>query len=236
MRQTNPSLDALIPVLHQRILVEILVRSPDRPLYRGELARRLDVPGSSLQRPLAALVGTGVLRKVRHGREVLFEVDRANPFLPELLGLLRKTRGLADVVRHALEPLRGRIDVAFIFGSFATASARTTSDVDVMVIGDASVGDLASPLHDAEEALGREVNAIAYTATAVRSRVLAKSHFLLTVLEQPRLLIVGTEPELEAIVGGRPGAAASRAPGGIRGATDRRRPQPARRPRRGRQR
>ena len=163
MRHENSSLDAVIPVLRQLILAELLVRSAGKPQYRVELARRLGVPASSLQRPLAAMVRAGILTAVNQGREVLYGVNRESPLIPELESLVRKTRGLADVVRGSLKPLRNRIRVAFIYGSMATGSEGPSSDVDLFVIGQATLGELSRSLASAEQVLQREVNAIVRT-------------------------------------------------------------------------
>src|SRR2546423_12962906 len=122
MRRTS-SLDAVVPVLRQRILAELLVREA-RPMYRVELARKLKLTPSSLQRPLQDMVRTGVLRATKRGREVLYEVDAENPLIPELRSLLRKSHGLVDVVREALEPFVNRIFAAFIYGSLPSGAER----------------------------------------------------------------------------------------------------------------
>src|SRR6059036_2482465 len=143
MRHESTSLDALVPVLRQLILAELLVRSSGKPMYRVELARRLGVSPSSLQRPLSAMVRTGILRAVRHGREVHYEPNRENPLLPELESLVRKTRGLADVIRATLEPFAERVALAFIYGPMAAGNERPSSDVDLFVVGDATLGELS---------------------------------------------------------------------------------------------
>ena len=229
MRQLNPSLDALIPVLQQRILVELLVRADGKPLYRGEIARRLEVSSSTLQRPLAALVRTHILITIRHGREILFEPNPGNPFLPELRRIILKTRGLVDVVRAALEPLRSRIRVAFIFGSIASGTQRADSDVDLLVIGDATLWDLTGPLAGAESILGREVNAIARSQDDILTRLRDRNRFLLAILEKPRLPVVSTEDDLAEIIGRESGGDPPGKPEGSRRPERDSRVKPARR-------
>jgi predicted nucleotidyltransferase len=206
MRRSS-SLDAVVPVLRQLILAELLVRE-SRPMYRVELARKLRVSPSSLQRPLQAMVRTGLLRATKRGREVLYEVDPENPLIPELRGLLRKSHGLVDVVREALKPFADRIFAAFIYGSFASGSERPTSDVDLIVIGDVTLSELTPSLHRAESALGRALNAVFYSEQTLSEKLATKNHFLNSVLDKPKLFVVGTEDELEAASGRRPGGAA----------------------------
>ena|SRR2546426_8363955 len=219
MRHESTSLDALVPVLRQLILAELLVRSSGKPMYRVELARRLGVSPSSLQRPLSAMVRTGILRAVRHGREVHYEPNRENPLLPELESLVRKTRGLADVIRAALRPFGDRARLAFIYGSMAAGNERPSSDVDLFVVGDATLGELSQVLGNAERTLGREVNAVVRTADEFRSRLQTKNHFIRSLLDKPKLFVVGTEHDLGELTGAEARGAApdeqGRAPGAL---------------------
>ena len=48
--------------------------------------------------------------------------------------------------------------VAFVFGSMANGTEKTRSDVDVMVIGEDSFGEVVNALYDAQAILGREIN------------------------------------------------------------------------------
>ena len=220
------SLDAVIPVLRQLILAELLVRAAGTPLYRGELAARLGVSPSSLQRPLSALAATGILKTTQRGRQLLYEPEPTNPLIPELAGLLRKTRGLLDVLRDALDPLRDEIVLAFVFGSMASGSERPGSDVDLLVIGKATLGTLTPALARAGSTLGREVNAIAYSVVDLRAKIKGKSHFLLSVLDKPRLFVAGNEHELESILERRTSGAAQNQRGRIGRAPRRRAKKP----------
>ncbi len=223
MRYDSSSLDALIPVLRQLILAELLVRSRGKSLYRVELARRLGVPASSLQRPLSAMVRAGVLTAVRRGRQLLYEANRESPLLPDVESLLRKTRGLADVVRSALKPLDGRVSVAFIYGSIAAGNERPSSDVDLFVIGVATLGEFSRSIGTAERTLEREINIIVRTPEQFIEQVKARNHFVRSVLDKPKLFIVGTQDELARIAGQALGGTASDQQRRARGSSRRRR-------------
>ena len=224
----SPSLDAVVPVLRQLILAELLVREA-RPMYRVELARKLSVSPSSLQRPLQAMARTGLLKVTKRGREVLYEADPENPLIPELRSLLRKSHGLLDIVRRALAAFSGKIIVAFVYGSMASGSERPSSDVDLLVVGDVTLSELTPSLHRAEETLGRPVNAVLYSRKRLGEKLAAKNHFLSSLLDKPKLFVVGTQDELDEVVG----AGTRRAPQdqrrGTRGAAGGDRAQPRRR-------
>ena len=54
-------LDALLPKTRQGILAALLGQ-PEKTWYASELARRMGVPSSSLQRELQALAQVGILK------------------------------------------------------------------------------------------------------------------------------------------------------------------------------
>jgi len=93
---------------------------------------------------------------------VYVQPDPECPFLAELQGIVVKTVGLVDVVAEALESLTDRIDVAFIYGSIARAEELASSDIDLMVMGAATRFELASPLRETDERLGRPINLSLY--------------------------------------------------------------------------
>jgi len=194
------ALDVLLPKTRQGILAALLVR-PDKPWFSSELARRLGVPSSSLQRELRDLTQAGILKSHRQGQMVYFQANRDSPLFPELRGLLLKTAGLVDVLAEALKPLTPKLQLVFVYGSIASAEERSESDIDLMVVGKTPRSDLALPLRRARELLGREINPTVYTRAEFARKLVTKDPFLIDVLTKPRLLVLGSEDELGKIAG-----------------------------------
>jgi DNA-binding transcriptional ArsR family regulator len=145
MLRNSRALDALISRTKQQILAATLLQ-PSRSWYLLELARHLGVRPSSLQRELKKLAQTGVLQKRTNGNRVYFQADPAFPIRPELASILAKTVGVIDVLREDLFPLKDRITVAFVYGSMATSTERSDSDIDLMVVGSSALSEIAKLL------------------------------------------------------------------------------------------
>src|SRR5471032_371605 len=141
----NVMLDALFPRTRQGILGAVLVQ-PERAWYVSELARRMGVPSSSLQRELQNLTEAKILKTHRQGRMVYYQANVDSPLFPDLRGLLLKTAGLADVLADALKPLASKLRIVFVYGSIASGSEQADSDIDLMVVGTVSPMELALPL------------------------------------------------------------------------------------------
>jgi DNA-binding transcriptional ArsR family regulator len=189
------ALDALLPKTRQGILAATLVQ-PEKAWYVSELARRMGVPSSSLQRELQALTEAGILKSYRQGRMIYYQANLNSPLFPDLRGLLLKTAGLVDVLRDALKPLAARITLASVYGSIASGQERSGSDIDLMVIGSISPADLALPLRRAREQLGREINPTVYSVSEFNRKRASKDHFLSQVLTGPRLIVLGSDNDL----------------------------------------
>jgi predicted nucleotidyltransferase len=194
--RNNAPLNALFPKTRQGILAATLVR-PEKAWYVSELARRLGVPSSSLQRELQDLTEAGILKCHRQGRMVYYQANAESPLFSDLRGLLLKTAGLVDILADALNALVPKIRLAFVFGSIASGQERNDSDIDLMVIGEISPLDLALPLRHGRELLGREINPTVYLPAEFAKKLRAKDHFLRQVLTKPRLLVLGSGDELD---------------------------------------
>ena len=210
MRKSRRPLYALIPHTRQLVLAATLMH-PHRWWYLSDLAKHVGVAPSSLQREVAGLVDAGVLKRKREGNRVYYQAERDNPFYPELRGLLLKTAGLMDVLRDALKRFVPGIVAAFVYGSVARSEEGARSDIDLMVVGDVGLADLAPALRQAEVRLGREVTVVLYPVQELVSKAKARQHFVRDVLSREKLFVYGSASELEAIVGERQRTAA---PGG----------------------
>jgi DNA-binding transcriptional ArsR family regulator len=186
------TLDALLPRTRQEILAATLVQ-PEKAWYAAELAHRLGVPSSSLQRELHDLSEAGILKTSRQGRMVYYQANRDSPVFPDLRGLLLKTAGLVDVLAEALKPVAAKVATAFVYGSIAAGSDEADSDIDLMVVGQVSPQDLALPLRRARESLGREINPTVYTPAEFERKHAANDPFLRQVLDRPKLVVLGKQ-------------------------------------------
>src|SRR5882762_4770129 len=131
MRNTS-ILDALIPKTRQGILAALLV-PPEKIWYVSELARRMGVPSSSLQRELHALSDAGILKTHRQGRMAYFQANAESPVFADLRGLLLKTAGLVDVLADALQPLAAKIQRALVETAPSHSNVER-KDVDFMLL------------------------------------------------------------------------------------------------------
>lgn len=183
--------DALFTKTQQRVL-GLLYGVPDKSFYTNEIMRWADMGRGTIRRELDRLVSAGILSVTPEGNQKHYQAKQDNPVYTELLGIVRKTFGVADVIKQALKPLNAQIKLAFIYGSIAKGTDARTSDIDLMLIGEGlNYGDVIDVLMPLEESLQRSVNPTVFTSEEFASRLDQNSSFLVRVMEQPKLVIKG---------------------------------------------
>ncbi|MBN1224786.1 MAG: nucleotidyltransferase domain-containing protein, partial [Candidatus Aminicenantes bacterium] len=126
---------------------------PEREFYLRQVSRTVKTGQGAADRELKRLAAAGILLKTKKGRQVFYQANRNCPFFKALKSLIVKTSGVVDVLRRALDRYKDKIRIAFIYGSFARDSQHARSDVDLVVIGEISFGEVVSALSQAQDTL-----------------------------------------------------------------------------------
>src|SRR6266478_2833362 len=174
----------------------LLYGHPDESFYLRQIAQLTSLGLGGVQRELRLLWQAGVIRRTVQGRQVYFQANRQTPIFTELQGLVLKTTGIADVLSDALAPLEKRIQIAFLFGSLAKGSLKSESDIDLMTVGRVSFAEVVAALIPAQKRLMRDVNPVVYPVDEFRHKMTCQDHFLITVLREPKIFLIGTDHEL----------------------------------------
>lgn len=190
--------DALFPKGRQRVLA-VLFGNPSRSFYANEVIALAQSGTGAVQRELAALSEAGLLTVTRQGNQKHYQANADAPVFAELLGLVLKTMGLADVLRVALAPLGNQVELAFVYGSVARQQDTAHSDIDVMIVSaELGYADVFGALESASATLGRQVNPTLYTPAELAKRISQDNAFVTRVLQQPKIWLIGTEKDIHA--------------------------------------
>jgi predicted nucleotidyltransferase len=196
--QSSTVADALLPKVRQRVLA-VLFGTPDRSYYANELIALAQSGTGAVQRELASLSAAGLITVSKQGNQKHYQANASAPVFAELRGLVLKTMGLADVLRHALFPLIAQIDMAFIYGSVARQQDTAHSDIDVMIVSPTlAYGEVFGALENATQTLGRKVNPTLYSPLEWAKRIAEDSAFVTRVLQQPKIWLIGNEEQVHA--------------------------------------
>jgi hypothetical protein len=162
MRSSAPPLMPIFRSQHQASLLAWLLLHPQQEYTLTDLARRLDVPLTTLQREAHRLVQAGLLRDRSVGRARLLQANTDNRAAAPLTQLLELTFGPVTVIGEEFAILRA--ERVLIFGSWAERyrgkPGAPPNDVDVLVIGGPSRADVYDAADRAAERLGLQVNPV----------------------------------------------------------------------------
>jgi len=126
----------------------------------------------------------------------IFELASAEESIGQLLSYSAGSQTLRDVLALALAPLASQIEVAFVFGSMAKATEGPQSDVDLLLIGNATFGQVANAVYDAQLVLARDINPKVMSRVEWSEKKNAQNVFVQELMDKPKIFIVGSEHQL----------------------------------------
>jgi uncharacterized protein len=198
MRTSNSLASVLFGRTRSAVLA-LLYGHADQSYYTRQIARETGASVGAVQRELGNLSKAGLIVRNAVGNQVFYQANRDAPVFLEMRALVNKTVGVFNALRSALQALSKRIVVAFVYGSMARGDETVTSDIDLMVVGDAALDDVLSRLSGVEKAIGRPVNPTVYSVAEFSSKVANGNHFLHAVLKGEKVFLLGDEDELRKV-------------------------------------
>lgn len=163
---------------------------PGESFHVRGIAGILEESAGTLARELTNLEAAGVLASRAVGNQKRYSLCKDSPIHDDLRNIFLKTTGAGEELRKALQKLPG-VELAFIYGSFASGDAHPASDIDLMVIGDVSDRKLAPPVARVERLLGREVSYTVYAREEARKRLGRKGDFVHEIFSGRRIVVIG---------------------------------------------
>lgn len=187
----------------RRNVLGLLFTHAGEPMYLREIIAAVGGGQGQVQRELENLLRAGLIRREKRANQVYYSPNPEAPIYEELKAIAFKTFGVADVLRNLLRPLARRIAVAFIYGSVARREDTAKSDIDVMIVGDIKFSEAVLALSSAEERLRRQVNPNVYSKPQLRAKLKEKGGFVVRIMAEPKLFLIGNDDDLGQLAGYR---------------------------------
>ena len=166
IEDVNRSATALAPLFRseqQLRLLAVLFAEADGELSLGELADRAGVAQATASREVARLAEHGLVTTRSLGRNTLVAANWNLPWARDLRSILVQTVGVLGRLAAALSGVDG-VEEAHVFGSWAARYVGEPGppprDVDVLVVGDASLRGVRRACRAVEDDLSVEVNPV----------------------------------------------------------------------------
>ena len=194
-------MNILSEILSSRVraaIFHLLFGFDGKELYMRDLERRSGFSIGAIQTELRKLLRLELLNKRKDGNRIYFQANKEHPLYSDLRNLVLKTNGLVDVIKNALIS-SDAIKYAFIFGSFARQEETSSSDIDLMVVGDLGLRPLTKMLSGLSDKLYREINPHCLSEQDFIRRKNAGEPFINRLCEESRIFMIGDENDFEAM-------------------------------------
>ena len=178
-------------------VLSVLYGHVGESFYLRQLARLTGKSLGPVQREVRQLVDAGLVTRRIEAARTLYSANQDSPVFAEIKSVITKTIGMHDVLNSALQELRRKINLAFVYGSVARSGETARSDVDLMVVGKVDFSTVVSKVAKAQKALNREINPTVYSVKEFQSKLLG--NFLKNVLAEKKLFIIGDENVLRQL-------------------------------------
>lgn len=151
---------------------------------------------NAVRRELTKLEKDGILRKEPRGNRVYYFLRPDHPFYGDLTSMVAKTTGLGKSLIENKNKI-GKISFIMFSGRFIRMKdRRRDDDVDILVVGEVVLPELASLIRVEESKRGKEINYTVMSREEFDFRKRRRDPFLLGILAANRVMIVGDEEDL----------------------------------------
>lgn len=178
-------------------LLEIFLSHPKDIYYVRQLVRETSEEINAVRRELANLEGKGLVKKEARANRIYYEFRKDYPLYSDLLTMVAKTTGLGQEIIKNKNKI-GNIKWAMLSGKFIRGKKHDQQDVDLLVVGEIVLPQLAAIVRDYEGKIKREINYTAMSKEEFDFRKKRRDPFIHDILLKSRVMLIGDEEELVA--------------------------------------
>jgi hypothetical protein len=173
-------------------LLNVFLSSPNDMLHVRELVRRTHDEINAVRRELAFLEKKGILTREPRANRVYYFLNKTYPFYYDLLRIGSKSVGLgADILKNRVK--LGRIKYAMFSGRFLRKMKEHPDEVDLLIVGNVVLPELALLVREEEKRLNTEINYTVMTEEEFSFRRKKRDPFIISILAGSRVVLIGDE-------------------------------------------
>lgn len=176
-------------------LLQIFLSNPSQIIHVRELVRQSKEEINAVRRELLHMEKVGMVSKEHRANRLYYVFRKDYPLYFDLLELVTKTNGLGGAILRNKNKL-GRIKFAMLSGKFARNIPGSGEIVDLLVVGNVVIPEVAALVREEELRRGREIFFTPMTEEEFLFRKKKKDPFILGILEGARVMVIGDEEEL----------------------------------------
>jgi len=176
-------------------LLEIFFARPNEIYHVRDLVRKTEEEINAVRRELAHMEQAGMVKKEPRGNRLYYWFNKNYLFYPELASIMAKTTGLGNEILKNKNKI-GRLNFVMFSGKFVGKAERKPNEVDILVVGEVVIPELAALIKAEESRTQKEINYTVMTQEEFLFRKRRRDPFLMDVLGGSRVMIYGEESDL----------------------------------------
>lgn len=176
-------------------LLKIFLGNPSEMYYVRQLTRLTKEEINAIRRELEHLQDVGLLQSEKRGNRLYYSIRKSYALYPELTNLVSKSTGAGRYIIKNRSKL-GFVKYAFLSQKIIRNLQRDAEDVDLMIVGKIIMPQMTVMVKALEKMLNTEINYSCMTEEEFSYRKSHKDPFIVKVLMQPRVMLIGDEIQL----------------------------------------
>lgn len=173
-------------------LLNVFLSSPTEMIHVRELVRRTNDEINAVRRELSFLEKKGILTREPRANRVYYSLSKTYPFYYDLLRMGSKNTGLGeDILKNKVK--LGRVKYAMFSGRFLRKMKEQPDEVDLLIVGNIVLPELALLVREEEKRLSTEINYTVMTEEEFDFRKKKRDPFIVSILASSRVMLIGDE-------------------------------------------
>ena len=179
-------------------ILKLFLFNTSNSFYQRQISNLTAQSIRGVQREVDKLNRIGIIERSIQGNRIYYKVNKKCPIVQDLKNIFFKSVGISEALKENLQDKK--IEIAFIYGSYARGEESLLSDIDLMVIGGISSKELSGILSKPKKELMREINYAVFSLKEFINKTMLKDHFINSVLKDKKIFIIGSEDELKGFI------------------------------------
>ncbi len=176
-------------------MLQLFLSQPGELYHVREIVRRVEEEINAVRRELARMEKYGLVSSEWRANRRLYRFKKDYLYFRELLGMAVKSTGLGGNIVKGKQRL-GKMKFAFLSTRFLKGIPAGPDDIDLLLVGQIILPELQSIIADEQAKREAEINYSYMDEQEFTFRVRRRDPFILRVLIQPKVMLIGDEEDL----------------------------------------
>src|SRR3990172_602840 len=177
-------------------ILELFLADTSEIYHVRGIVREIHEEINAVRRELDRFEKAALVKKESRGNRLYYWMRTDYPLFGDLMSIVAKTKGLgADIITNKNKI--GKVSFIMFSGRFVRRKEKKhDEDVDILVVGEIVLPELAAIIRKEESKRGKEINYTVMSREEFEFRKKRRDPFLSGILSGSRIMVIGDDEEL----------------------------------------